>query len=300
MQPANGNFLAPVSTRQIMTRASQVNNLLLRLYHYLPASLMNRGEVQQKHHAVKEIAEASANLLDQGLLQELVQRQRRLLESLKPVGYEPVNGIRLRLTSDLTCGLSTPSLLERGTTLLRPHGVPIIPGSSVKGAVAAHLAEVLAGKLHLSDADRDGALREAGLLELFGYAAEGGERGKAGKAIFLDAVPEAAKLRLDITTVHYKRYYEGKTEAATGFEAPVPLPFLAVGEGSVFWFPAAIESGFCLKIPPESASRLQQFEIQTFNRPSGFLAEALASTGKYRGFGAQTNVGFGRFSRFRP
>lgn len=296
MPPANANWLAPLSTRRLVSDSTQVANLLLRLYQYLPASLIERRD--EKHAALKAIAASSETVLDRELLRQLAARQHALLEALTPLGYVPVPGTRLKLTSNLTCGLSTPNLVERGMTLLRPHGVPVLPGSSVKGAIAAHLAEILAGKLHLSDPERDRALKEAGLLELFGYAAEGGERGKAGEAVFFDALPEAATLRVDITTPHHARYYQGKEAAAAGFETPNPLPFLTVEEDSVFRFPIALKPGAAWRAPDEAArSRLGEFEISTFGKLEEFLSDALASTGKYKGFGAQTNVGFGRFVR---
>jgi len=296
MPAAQVNWLAPRSTRELVSDSSQVANLLLRLYQYLPASLMERRD--RKHDALKAIAASSSTVLDRRLLQELAARQNALLDALRSLGYTPVPGTRLKLTSNLTCGLSTPNLVERGMTLARPHGVPVIPGSSVKGAVAAHLAEILAGELHLSNPERDRALKEAGLLELFGYAAEGGERGKAGEAVFFDALPEAATLQVDITTPHHARYYQGKEAAATGFETPNPLPFLTVAEGSVFQFPIAVKPGAGWRAPAEAArSRLGKFEILKFGTAGEFLSDALASTGRYKGFGAQTNVGFGRFVR---
>jgi len=295
MLPANAMWLAPLSTRKLVSDSKLVDNLLLRLYHFLPASLIEARDT--KHGVLKSIADSSATVLDKKLLEELSERQSALLESLRGLGYVPVPETRLKLASNLTCGLSTPNLVERGMTLLRPYGVPIVPGSSVKGAIAAHLAEILAGKLLLSDAERNRALREAGLLKLFGEAPEGGERGQSGEAVFFDALPVAATLRVDITTPHHARYYQGKEAAAAGFENPNPLPFLTVAEGAVFRFPIAVKSDAIGTPDSTVRSRLQQFGISRFDKLEEFLSDALASTGQFKGFGAQTNVGYGRFVR---
>lgn len=289
-------WLAPASTRSVVSDAARVSNLWLRLYHYLPASLMDHPE--QKNAELQKIARAASAVLDAKLLRELAQRRGAVLEQLQAFGYRLVPDTRLKLASNLTCGLSTPNLVERGMTLLRPYGVPLLPGSAVKGAIAAHIAEVLAGKLHLSDQERDSALEHCGLRELFGYGPGGDRPGKASDVVFFDALLESGTLRVDITTPHHARYYQGKDKAAAGFEMPVPLPYLTVAEGAVFEFPIALKSGIGWR-PPEGDARrrLQAFEISNFDNLEAFLADALASTGKYKGFGAQTSVGYGRFGR---
>lgn len=295
---ANGaRWLAPASTREVVAEAAQVSNLLLRLYHYLPETWIERPE--GKGPELEKIARAGPTLLEPSLLGALAKRRRACFDLIERLGYRFVPGTRLRLTSELTCGLATPNLLERGMALLRPYGVPLLPGSAVKGAIAAHLAEVLAEKLHLSDGERERALASAGLRELFGCGPEGDEPGKASGVVFFDALPESGTLRVDITTPHHARYYQGKDKAATGFEMPNPLPFLAVAAGAVFLFPIAVRPGAPWTSPgAEARSRLAAFEIRRFDTLEGFLADALASTGRYKGFGAQTNVGYGRFERF--
>lgn len=294
--PNQAQWLAPASTRSVVSQASQVSNLLLRLYHYLPTTLME--DSKQKNPELRAIAASAATLLDKGLLRELADRRAALLEQLRPLGYRPVPNTRLKLASNLTCGLSTPNLVERGMALLRPYGVPLLPGSAVKGALAAHLTEVLQGKLHLSNGERDRALGEAGLRELFGYGPQGEEQGKAADVVFFDASPVRGTLRVDITTPHYPGYYQGKKAAATGFEMPNPLPFLTVAAGAVFDFPIAVRAGTRWNPPQgEARNRLMAFEISQFNTLEAFLSDALASAGAYKGFGAQTNVGYGRFVR---
>jgi CRISPR-associated protein Cmr6 len=293
------DWLAPASTREVVSDATQVSNLLLRLYHYLPKSLMTVRE--RKNPELREIAKAAPRLLDATLLRELAKRRRELLAQLAPLGYRPLPNTRLKLVSNLTCGLSTPNLVERGMALLRPYGVPLLPGSAVKGAIAAHLAEVLESKLHLDDEERDRALASAGLRALFGYGPVDDKPGKASDVVFLDALPESGTLRVDITTPHHARYYQGEEQAAAGFEMPNPLPFLTVAAGAVFHFPIAVKAGAQWGAPgPAEQERLRVFEITHFETLEAFLEDALASTGMYKGFGAQTNVGYGRFERFRP
>jgi CRISPR-associated protein Cmr6 len=290
-------WLAPRSTREVLSRQGEPQHLLLRFYQYLPAELIEEREGKQR--VLDALARSAPGMLDSALLKEMADRQSRLVAELKNRGYRVVAPNRLRLESNLTCGLATPNLVERGMTLSRPYGLPIVPASGVKGAIAAYLAEVLEDKLHLTEAEQHRALARANLALLFGEAARGEARSRPAGAIFFDALPEAAPLCVDVTTPHYARYYQGKETAATGFESPVPLPFLTVKAGAIFLFLILVAPKVQWTPPAaDDQRRLHAFGITRFDSPEGFLADALASTACYKGFGAQTNVGYGRFVRF--
>ena len=49
----------------------------------------------------------------------------------------------LKLRTRLFIGLTSGGMLETGCAISRAHGTPYIPGSSVKGLVAAHAIERL-------------------------------------------------------------------------------------------------------------------------------------------------------------
>ena len=117
----------------------------------------------------------------------------------------------------LIVGLGSESVRETGITLLRPYGVPVLPGSALKG-LARRYAEA-----HLDPSQRD-ALRY-----LFG------EQAMASYLTYLDAwyVPESVPgdqpLCRDVITVHHPRYYSsrGRDGVPWDFDDPNPVPFIA-------------------------------------------------------------------------
>lgn len=85
---------------------------------------------------VTAIAEC-ARIPDAAALRALVARQRALASQAPSVVVEAT------LTAPLATGLGMPHPLENGLAFLDPHGLPILPGSSIKGAVRAQ-AEAMA------------------------------------------------------------------------------------------------------------------------------------------------------------
>lgn len=128
--------------------------------------------------------------------------------------------VNLKLRTRLFIGLTGGGMLETGCAISRAHGTPYIPGSSVKGIVAAHARERLD---ETGDAFR----------ELFG-ARPTADRPDAlsGLIAFHDAwwVPDSAEPPLvkrplvkEVVTTHHPDYYakEGAVPA-TDFDSPVP------------------------------------------------------------------------------
>jgi CRISPR-associated protein Cmr6 len=169
-------------------------------------------------------------------------------------------------------GLGTESVLEVGIALHRTYGVPVIPGSALKGLAARHAAQNSAEKAWRKHGEQDeGASHRA----LFGAV------GEAGCVVFHDAlwVPEPGSklpLDLDVMTVHHAGYYQGKQVPETtrilppaDWDDPNPVPFLTAQgrylialEGPAAWTDAAMT----------------------------FLKRAL----EHEGIGAKTAAGYGR------
>ena len=140
--------------------------------------------------------------------------------------------VNLKLRTRLFIGLTGGGMLETGCAISRAHGTPYIPGSSVKGVVAAHALERL---------DETGDM----FRELFG-ARPTADRSHAlsGLIAFHDAwwVPDSAEpplvkrpLGKEIVTTHHPEYYakEGATPA-TDFDSPVPHAQVAVQGAFLF------------------------------------------------------------------
>ena len=135
-----------------------------------------------------------------------------------------------KLKSRLVLGLSCAAAMETGISLHYTYGVPVIPGSSVKGACRA------AGKA--AGCNNDLFLDIYGSLEKKKESGSG-NRFQAGKVTFFDALPCNWKgLELDVMTPHHTKYYAGETgyENAPDVENPVPVLFLAVPKETRFLF----------------------------------------------------------------
>lgn len=119
----------------------------------------------------------------------------------------------------MVLGMGSTNVLETGLTLHHTYGIPVIPGSSLKG-LAAHYCDRVWG-LADEQFQKGKAYHEA----IFGTTNE------SGYLIFHDAwvLPEslANSLQLDVMTVHHQEYYR-KAAAPTDFDDPTPIPFLSV------------------------------------------------------------------------
>ncbi len=169
-------------------------------------------------------------------------------------------------------GLGAKGALEAGLRLEHTWGVPIVPGSALKGLAAAaahHLLEDEQWRKRGADEKR----KATNFDELFGTTDE------CGKVIFHDAwwIPESENakipIHLDVMTVHHPDYYQyaggGNPPPPSDMDSPTPIPFasasgtyMVVLEGEIAWCEAAMD---ILKIG---------------------LAEL--------GIGAKTNAGYGR------
>lgn len=166
-------------------------------------------------------------------------------------------------TGRFIVGLGDASVRQTGLRLLRPWGVPFLPGSALKG-VAAKTAHLRGGEWAAATGPGEPVGKHH--AELFGSVE------LAGLVTFHDAwwVPTAElQIHSDVMTVHHRDYYGGKG-APLDTDAPNPVSFLsASGEyllalsGPEGWVQLALE----------------------------LLREGLAQDG----IGAKTAAGYGRF-----
>ena len=201
--------------------------------------------------------------VDVRLLGELEKRWRALLRSRNAAVFEASPQWRLIV------GLGRKGPLEVGFTFHRLYGVPIIPGSSLKGIARAYASLVL-GK---SEDDPD-------FCAIFGRGpdSEGGE-GQVGRAVFFDAIPiSEPHLELDVMNPHFPRYYQGD-EAPSDWQSPVPIYFLTVGRGTRFLFGVGWQG-----ILDDEAARLRDMAAK-------WLRDGLQELGA----GAKTSAGYGFF-----
>lgn len=132
-----------------------------------------------------------------------------------------------RTVHRLLIGLSASTALETGSCVQHSYGMPMIPGSSIKGC-----ARAFAVALGMPAGYR---------AVLFGEdetSAEGSERQPgAGSLVWHDAwwMPQSNEKPFvqEVVTVHHQDYYAGRGEASD-FDSPVPNAQLAV-QGSFYF-----------------------------------------------------------------
>lgn len=125
----------------------------------------------------------------------------------------------LKTVGRLIVGLGTENVLETGIRLHHTYGMPILPGSALKG-LAAHYCDQIWGATE-EQFKKGGAYHQL----LFGTTDE------SGCIIFHDGwfVPdsESEPLKLDVMTPHHPKWLDGSVPP-TDFDSPTPVPFLSV------------------------------------------------------------------------
>jgi CRISPR-associated protein Cmr6 len=168
------------------------------------------------------------------------------------------------LGGPLTIGLGNESPYEVGLTLHRTYGMPLIPGSAIKGACFQAVT---------STGQKEAA------LPLFGTTDNG------GYAVFHDAwyIPDSVHgkpLAVDTITVHHPTYYKtGGERFPTDFDDPTPIGFVSVKPGAQFLF--------AVEVAATDAERSGWVDFT-----EAMLTYALTELG----IGGKTNAGYGWFS----
>jgi CRISPR-associated protein Cmr6 len=121
-------------------------------------------------------------------------------------------------------GLGAKGPAEFGVTLHRAWGVPVLPGSSLKGIAA------LGADRHLADdAWRRRPRHDESRTEPTPFDVLFGDPDAAGSVVFHDAwwVPASASrpLARDVVTVHHPGYYQADEEPSDA-DSPIPVPFV--------------------------------------------------------------------------
>ena len=140
----------------------------------------------------------------------------------------------------LIVGFGVENVLETGIQLHHNYGMPIIPGSAIKG-LASHYCDQVWAKadarfkkpkdqdksLNAHSADKNSTQKHNYHSFLFGTTSN------CGCLIFHDAwyVPNSSHLplALDVLTPHHPKWLDGSRDsgAPTDFDSPTPIPFLS-------------------------------------------------------------------------
>lgn len=177
----------------------------------------------------------------------------------------------------MVVGLGGNSVLETDLTLHHLYGLPIIPGSALKGlarAYATAIAKASKKATSIQPAPTD-TINSQDIERIFG------SQDNAGTVTFFDAYPEDGQVKfvVDIMNPHYPKYYQNQV-APTNDQNPKPITFLAV-EKATFVFALA--------------HRHQIENSKDVELALEWLQKALQ---KY-GVGGKTSAGYGYFKDYR-
>jgi CRISPR-associated protein Cmr6 len=179
---------------------------------------------------------------DPSLVADVAERRARALAAMALAGY---TAARLAAVPEwrLAVGLGNrANAHEIGLALHGTYGWPVIPGSTIKGMIAAFAQQAGAGPHNLG--------RVFGMPRLRGGPDPQAETGQepprsrrsasCGTVTFLDAIPLGEPVRVvrDVLTPHVKPYYddiarnERRPAAPAEHHQPVPVEFLTIAGGA--------------------------------------------------------------------
>jgi CRISPR-associated protein Cmr6 len=124
----------------------------------------------------------------------------------------------LQTVGRLIVGLGSENVLESGIRLHHTYGMPIVPGSALKG-LAAHYCDQVWGTT-------EAKFKKRGMYHQLFF----GTTDDSGCITFHDAwlAPDSPDpLKLDVMTPHHPQWLDGSV-APTDFDSPIPVPFLSV------------------------------------------------------------------------
>lgn len=178
----------------------------------------------------------------------------------------------------MVIGLGDEAVLETAITLHHTYGVPVIPGSALKGLAGAFVRQRLDdqawGRWAQEGERRFWAPGEA-------YRTLFGDTEHAGYITFFDAlyIPGNSHpnrpLCPDVITVHHRDYYQGKGKPPADWDSPTPIPFLSA------------TGAYLVALAGDARWVATAFEI---------LRHALRDMG----VGAKTSSGYGRLDLKEP
>ncbi|HET6377349.1 MAG TPA: type III-B CRISPR module RAMP protein Cmr6 [Methylocella sp.] len=245
--------------------------------------LISQSDPEERRKLLDATREAARSDLLRAVYAEAYRRWERSF-----AGDRPFRSERLTTAGRLIVGLGSENVLETGLRLHHTYGVPIIPGSALKG-LASHYCDDVWGQRHLGDNapqenKRFRRKRSADKVEgdyhrlLFGTTEDGSVITFHDAWIVPESVDDGA-LRLDVMTPHHPQWQSENAPAPTDFDSPNPVSFLSVA-GT---FDVRLSWSGLADTPPEKAEAWTGLAME-------ILREALAEWGA----GGKTSSGYGQ------
>lgn len=274
---------------KLKDRRTQGQHPLLILNRFVcEKAVGDEGNAQEKRDLLEAARTAAIRLNGKDSIYRLAFERWQSFIS-QQASTQATRCFELQTAGRLIIGLGIENVIEAGIRLHQLYGMPIIPGSALKG-LAAHYCAQIWGKTD-KRFDRPSAAEDeqyaaflAGKGEpppenfhrlLFGSIPDG------GCVVFHDAwyIPESASspLVLDVMTPHHLKWNDvDHPQPPTDFDDPQPVPFLAVTGRFLFaitWQGPKVDSA-----------------AAWLSRTEELLREALREWG----IGGKTTSGYGR------
>jgi CRISPR-associated protein Cmr6 len=255
---------------RLKERRTQGQHAGLLLQRYLCENATGEnGNPEEKRAIFAAAIYAAANAEVRELYRLAFERWKKSLPELRAAN-------ELRTQGRIIVGLGSENVLETGITLHHTYGMPIIPGSALKG-LAAHYCDQVWGANN-KDFKLGGEFHRV----LFGKTDE------SGCIIFHDAWfdpdSERKPLKTDVMTPHHPKWNDLENPVApTDFDSPVPVPFLSVAGK---FYVAVSWHG------PDDYEKSVAWTTLAFELARAALAEW--------GVGGKTSSGYGRLEEVDP
>jgi CRISPR type III-B/RAMP module RAMP protein Cmr6 len=281
----NEKYHLPYQTKEALKEFNPdeaCQNLGLLLDKYMPKNIFTgSGKSDWLSNILKPIkgSQAQNNHIDLEFSRNVYQRWYSMLQCS---GVEPFH---LRVDWRMIVGLGGETVLETDLNLHHLYGIPIIPGSALKGLTRAYVAEAYK-EYHVPE-DQPEEKRHASksidddhsvIKRIFGH------QDVAGTVCFFDAMPLSgqAQFVVDIMNPHYPDYYRSlqsdRITAPSNNQQPNPVSFLTV-----------TNTTFTFALTPRNPHKDQhRGDVALVQK---WLQEALQ---KY-GVGGKTSAGYGYF-----
>jgi len=225
--------MRPAIVRLRDQRATKGQHPGLLLQRYLCENATgDSGNPEEKRAILLAAINAAANNEVRQLYQAAFSRWKQSLPEMTAT-------TELHTAGRLIVGLGSENVLETGITLHHTYGLPVLPGSGLKG-LAAHYCHTVWGeaepKFKKPTPEEDKAYRK--WLDGQGPKPQDnyhrllfGTTDESGCILFHDGwfVPDSEKepLKLDVMTPHHLNWLDGSVPP-TDFDSPTPVPFLSV------------------------------------------------------------------------
>jgi CRISPR-associated protein Cmr6 len=204
--------------------------------------------------------------------------------ALKSTGVWEVKHFEATLTTRMAIGLGIPNQSENGITLDQTHGMPLIPGSTIKGITQDYILSI--------DPDKK---KYRCFSVMFGKDSSDDDNDeRKGSVIFFDAIldSQAPPFDIDIMNPHFGEYYSGSGSVPPAdYLKPNPIFFLTIKEGTKFYFSVAAKN----VVIRDTDDFNYVLYKQTANDLALSAAQIMQNALSELGVGAKTRTGYGRF-----